>query len=229
MTNPDLLSGIPYFRVLSARDRATVLARFRERRFRKGTALFTEGEPCDGLWVVVEGRVKVFRVSAGGREQVLHVEGPGATLGEVPFFDRAGYVASAAAVASARLLWLPRRDLEALCRRHPEVALAMIATMARRVRAFAGLAGDLALRPVPARLALLLLEQVRSAGRKTARGVEITLPGTREEIAARIGTVRELVSRSLASLAKQGLIAVRGRRCVLLDASGLEAVAGAGR
>jgi CRP/FNR family transcriptional regulator len=229
MTDPDLLSGIPYLRVLSARDRAAVLARFRERRFRKGTALFTEGEPCDGLWVVAEGRVKVFRVSAGGREQVLHVEGPGATLGEVPLFDRAGYVASAAAVAPARLLWLPRRDLEALCRRHPEVALAIIATMARRVRAFAGLAGDLALRPVPARLALLLLEQVRSAGRRTPRGVEITLPSTREEIAARIGTVRELVSRSLASLAKQGLIAVRGRRCVLLDVSGLEAVVGAAR
>lgn len=229
MTDPDLLSGIPYFRVLSARDRATVLARFRERRFRKGTALFTEGEPCDGLWVVAEGRVKVFRVSAGGREQVLHVEGPGATLGEVPLFDGAGYVASAAAVAPARLLWLPRRDLEALCRRHPEVALAIIATMARRVRAFAGLAGDLALRPVPARLALLLLEQARSAGRRTPRGVEITLPGTREEIAARIGTVRELVSRSLASLAKQGLIAVRGRRCVLPDVSGLEAVVGAAR
>ncbi len=229
MTDPDLLSGIPYFRVLSAGDRAAVLARFRERRFRKGATLFTEGEPCDGLWVVAEGRVKVFRVSAGGREQVLHVEGPGATLGEVPLFDRAGYVASAAAVAPTRLLWLPRRDLDALCRRHPEVALAIIATMARRVRAFAGLAGDLALRPVPARLALLLLEHVRSAGRRTPRGVEITLPGTREEIAARIGTVRELVSRSLASLAKQGLIAVRGRRCVLLDVAGLEAVVGAAR
>ena len=229
MTDPDLLSGIPYFRVLATRDRAAVLGRFRERRFRKGGAIFTEGEACDGLWVVAEGRVKVFRVSAAGREQVLHVEGPGATLGEVPLFDRAGYVASASAMTPARLHWLPRQDLDALCRRHPGIALAIIATMAQRVRAFAGLAGDLALRPVPARLALLLLERARSAGRRTSRGVEITLPGTRDEIAGRIGTVRELVSRSLATLARQGLIAVRGWRCVLLDVPGLEAAVGAGR
>jgi CRP/FNR family transcriptional regulator len=92
---------------------------------------------------VAEGRIKIFRTSPHGREQVLHVEGPGATLGEVPLFDRAGYVASATAQTAARLLWLPRRELDALCRLHPEVALAIIATLARRVRAFAGLAGDL--------------------------------------------------------------------------------------
>jgi CRP/FNR family transcriptional regulator len=79
---------------------------------------------------VGEGRVKIFRTGAQGREQVLHVEGPGATLEEVPLFDRAGYVASAAAQTDALLLWLSRREIEALCRRHPEVALAIIATMA---------------------------------------------------------------------------------------------------
>lgn len=92
---------------------------------------------CAGLWIVAEGRVKIFRTSPNGREQVLHVEGPGATLGEVPLFDRAAYVASATAQTAARLLWLPRRELDALCRRHPEVALAIIATLAGRVRAFA--------------------------------------------------------------------------------------------
>lgn len=222
MTDSDLLSNVPYFRVISARDRASVHARFRERRFRKGAAIFTEGERCDGLWVVAEGLIKISRLSPGGREQVLHTEGPGATLGEVPLFDGAGYVASASALTPARLLWLPRRDLEALCRRHPDVALAIIATLAGRIRAFASLAGDLALRPVTDRLALLLLAEGRRGRRSGPSGVEITLPGTREEIAARIGTVRELVSRSLAALARRGLIAVRGRRCVLLDVKRLE-------
>jgi CRP-like cAMP-binding protein len=222
MADPDLLSRIPYFRVIPARDRAEVRARFRERRFRRGAVIFAEGERCDGLWVVAEGRIKISRLSARGREQVLHTEGPGATLGEVPLFDGAGYVASASALTPARLLWLSRRDLEALCRRHPDVALAIIATLAQRIRAFASLAGDLALRPVAERLALLLLAEARRAGRSSPRGVEITLPGTREEIAARIGTVRELVSRSLGAFARRGFIVVRGRRCVRLDVKRLE-------
>lgn len=176
---------------------------------------------------MAEGRVKVFRSSAHGREQVLHVEGPGATLGEVPLFDRAGYVASATAQTAASLLWVPRGELDALCRRHPDVALAIIATMARRVRAFASLAGDLALRSVRVRLGRLLLDEARRTGRLTTAGVEVTLPGTRDEIAARIGTVREPLSRALAALASEGLVAVRGRHLLLRDVKGLEEAAGA--
>jgi CRP/FNR family transcriptional regulator len=157
---------------------------------------------------------------------VLHVQGPGATLGEVPLFDHAGYVASAAAQTEALLLWLSRREIEALCRRQPEVALAIIATMARRIRTFAGLAADLALRSVPVRLGRLLLDEVARAGRKTPEGVEVTLPGTREDVAARIGTVREPLSRALTSLARRGVVTVRGRRVVVRDLGRLEDAAG---
>ena len=147
----------------------------------------------------------------------------------MPLFDRAGYVASATAQTAARLLWIPRREIDALCRRHPEVALAIIATMARRVRAFASLAGDLALQSVRTRLGRLLLDEARRAGRLTPEGVELTLPGTREEIAARIGTVREPLSRALTTLAREGVMAVRGRRLLVRDLKRLEGVAGAAR
>ncbi len=225
---PDPLGRVPYFRVLSARKRGALARRFRSVAFARHESVFVEGEPCDGLWIMVEGRLKVFRTSPRGREQVLHVEGPGATLGEVPLFDRGGYVASAATLSAARLIWVPRRELEDLCREHPEVALAIIATMARRVRTFAGLAGDLALRPVQARLGRLLLEEARRVGRQTPRGLELTLPGTRDEIAARIGTVREPASRALSALARQGLVTVSGRHVLVRDVRGLEEVAGGG-
>lgn len=225
---PDPLGRVPYFRVLSARKRGALARRFRSVAFARHESVFVEGEPCDGLWIVVEGRLKVFRTSPRGREQVLHVEGPGATLGEVPLFDMGGYVASATTLSAARLIWVPRRELEDLCREHPEVALAIIATMARRVRAFAGLAGDLALRPVQARLGRLLLEEARRVGRQTPRGLEVTLPGTRDEIAARIGTVREPASRALSALARQGLVTVSGRHVLVRDVRGLEEVAGEG-
>jgi CRP/FNR family transcriptional regulator, cyclic AMP receptor protein len=223
---PDLLARIPYFRVLPAPQRAALARRLRSVVFAPRQRVFEEGAPCAGLWIVVEGRIKVFRISPEGREQVLHVEGPGATLGEVPLFDRAGYVASATAQTAARLLWLPRRELDALCQRHPDVAVAIIATLARRVRAFAGLAGDLTLRSVRVRLGRLVLDEAGRTGRLTRGGVEVTLPGTRDEIAARVGTVREPLSRALAALAREGLVTVRGRRLLVRDVKGLEDAAG---
>ena len=222
-----MLARVPYFQVLPARPRLALARRLRTIGFAAGQPVFEEGAPCDGLWIVVAGQIKVFRTAAAGREQVLHIEGPGATLGEVPLFDRGGYVASAAALTTARLLWIPQGEIDALCRRHPAVALAIIATLARRVRAFAGLAGDLTLRPVRARLAGFLLDEARRAGRRTPEGVEITLPGTREEIAARIGTVREPLSRALAALRRQGAVTVRGRRLRVLDRKALEDAGGA--
>jgi CRP/FNR family transcriptional regulator len=223
---PDLLACIPYFRVLPAPQRAALARRLRSVGFAPRQRIFEEGARCAGLWIVVEGRIKVFRISPEGREQVLHVEGPGATLGEVPLFDRAGYVASATAQTAARLLWLPRRELDVLCRRHPEVAVAIIATLARRVRAFAGLAGDLTLRSVRVRLGRLVLDEASRTGRLTRDGVEVTLPGTRDEIAARVGTVREPLSRALAALAREGLVTVRGPRLLVRDVKGLEKAAG---
>lgn len=226
MDTPDLLARIPYFRVLPAPQRVALARRLRSVEFAPRQRVFEEGAPCAGLWIVAEGRVKVFRISPQGREQVLHVEGLGATLGEVPLFDRAGYVASATAQTTARLLWLPRRELDALCRRHPAVALAIIATLARRVRAFASLAGDLTLRSVRARLGRLVLDEAGRTGRLTREGVEITLPGTRGEIAASVGTVRETLTRALTALACDGLVAVRGRRLLVRDVKRLEEAVG---
>jgi CRP/FNR family cyclic AMP-dependent transcriptional regulator len=228
VNTPALLARIPYFRVLSAPQRVALAGRLRSVGFAPRQRIFEEGAPCTGLWIVAEGRVKVFRISPQGREQVLHVEGPGATLGEVPLFDRAGYVASATAQTAARLLWLPRRELDALCRRHPAIALAIIGLLARRVRAFASLAGYLTLRSVRARLGRLVLDEAGRAGRLLRDGVEITLPGTRDEIAARVGTVREPLSRALAALAREGLVTVRGRRVVVRDVKGLEDATGGG-
>jgi CRP-like cAMP-binding protein len=217
---------VPYFQVLGARPRAGLARRLRSVAFAPRQRVFEEGAPCEALWIVMEGRIKISCSSAEGREQVLHMEGPGATLGEVPLFDGGGYVASATAQTAARLLRIPRREIDTLCRRHPEVALAIAATMAHRVRAFARLAGDLSFESVQVRLGRLLLDEARRTGRRTPEGVELTLPGTRDEIAARVGTVREPLSRALAALARQGVVTIQGRRLLVPDVKRLEDVAG---
>jgi len=205
------LGRIPYLAPLEPRELADLAADCRVKSVAKGARVYTEGEPATGLWMILAGRVRLVRSSPRGREQVLHAESAGATLAEVPLFDGGGYVATAVADEDARLLYVPRAALLALCRRRPEVALGVIAVLARRVRTFAALIEDLALRDVSARLARFLLEARRD------HGDDVELPGTREAVAARLGTVRELVSRSLSQLQVAGLISVRGRRVRILD------------
>jgi CRP/FNR family transcriptional regulator len=216
----EALASVPYLRALPLAERTALAHACRIRALRRGQTLFEEGAPADGLWLVVSGRVNLIKVSPRGREQVLHSEGPGATLGEVPVFDGGGYVASAIAADNSRVLFVPRQALIELCRRRPEVSIGVIAILARRVRGFAALIEDLALRDVTARLAGWLRDEARRAG-----DVDIVLAATREEIAARLGTVRELVSRSLSVLRACRLIDVRGSRVRIVDAAGLAAAA----
>jgi CRP-like cAMP-binding protein len=216
----DILRRVPDFRSLPAPELRRVVAACRARTLRPGDTLFEEGEPCRGLFIVAEGRVAVRQISLRGREQVFHTEGPGATLGEAPLFDRGGYVASAVALTAARALLLPRPHVIALCQRRPEVALAMLETMAVRVRRFAELVADLVFRPVTERLARHL-EALRAGG----AGPEIRLTLTQAQLAARLGTVRELVARALGQLERSGIIARSRSTIVIRDPRRLAALA----
>jgi len=224
----DLLARAAHFHLLPVAARRRLLARCRERVLEAGDVLFAEGEACRGLHVLVEGRVELRQVSSRGREQVLHSEGPGATLGEAPLFDGGGYVASAVATAATRVLFVPRAEVIALFRSHPAVALSLLETLARRVRRFAELAGSLTLRPVPERLARYLATAAAEQGRQTPRGLTVDLALTQERLAARIGTVRELVARALAQLQKSGVITRDRSRITVRDPARLARLARGG-
>jgi len=187
-------------------------SRCASRTFGLEAAIFEEGEPCRGLFIIAEGAVEVRQVSLRGREQVFHTEGPGATLGEGPLFDRGGYIASAVATKPTRVLFLRRADLLDLCRRHPDVALAILQTLARRLRHFAEMVSDLAFRPIPERLARYLDALPR---RPESAGTEVGLPLTHAQLAARLGTVRELVARAFLQL-EQGGVIIRKRGSVVI-------------
>src|SRR6266849_2577113 len=211
------LRGVAYFRSVPAAELAQIARRCRVLALRKGERAFEVGEPCTGLFVIASGAIELRQTSPRGREQVLHAEGPGATLGEAPLFDGKGFIASAVAVGPTRLVVVPRAEILGLCRRHPSVALAMRESMALRVRRFAKLAEDLALRSVTERLARHL--------EAAADGGVVDLELTREQLASRLGTVRELVSRALTELERRGLIERRRSKIVLRDAERLAALA----
>ena len=216
------LAAVPYLAGLGEADLQALAAEARLVRAAKGAGIFHEGSPCAGLHVIAAGRVRVLKRSAEGREQVLHVERVGA-LGEGPLFDGDPYPASGEALEPVALLFLARETVLAWCRKRPEVAIGIARALARRVRRFAALAEDLALHEVGHRLAGYLMTRAAEAGHAVRGRVEVVLRESNQEIAAQIGTVRELVSRTLAGLQREGLIRISGRRVTIVDVDALRA------
>ncbi len=216
------LAAVPYFAALPAEDLRRLAAAAKVERRQPGEPVFHQEDECRGLHVVAAGRIRIFRLSAAGREQVLHIESEGA-VGEAPLLDGGPYPASARAAGDLVLLFLPRATVVEGCRRRPEVALGMAAALAGRVRRFAGLAESLALHQVSQRLAAYLVGLVEESAAGPPAAGEVVLNDSNHEIAAQIGTVRELVSRLLGELRRQGLIEVEGRQVIIPDLERLRA------
>ena len=197
-----------------------------ERRLARGEILFMAGEEARGLYVIVEGAVRAFRESLDGREQVIHVERAGATIAEVPMFDDGTYPSTAAAEEDSIILFIDKQDVRNLCLSHPNIALAALKLLASRLRRCAELVEALSLHEVDQRLARLLLDEARSRGRRAVKGVVFELALTNQQIAARIGTVREVVSRALSRLQQNELIVINGRVITVLDEEALRSFAG---
>lgn len=215
------LQQIPYLRNMPGAERDALARACEFRRVSRGDCVFSEGDEASGIFLIVSGRIRLVRSSAAGREQVLHEEGPGSTLAEVPVFDGRGYVGSAVAVEDAVVFCVPRGPLLAALDRSPGCALEVIRTLAGRVRKLAGMVEDLSLRPVTERIAAYLLREMTLAG-----GDSCILPLTRDELAAHVGTVREQASRGLSALGRSGIIAVTGRSVRIMDPNRLRALAG---
>ncbi len=216
------LARVQIFSGMTESELAFLSQRAVPRRFTAGDTVFSEGEPCAGLYVVESGHIRIFKRSASGREQVLSVEGPGSSVAELPVFDGGSYPASVNAIDSATLLFVSKQDFQALCLAHPQVALKVLRVVGARLRRLVGIIEELSFTTVRHRLASLLLRLARN-GKRTTEGVEITLPATNQELASQIGTVRELVSRNLSRFQSEGLVKIDGRSVIIHDPKALEA------
>lgn len=194
-------------------------------RLSRDQVLFSGGEPARGLYVVVEGAIRAFRESMEGREQIIHVEGPGATIAEVPVFDDGPYPSTAAAEQDSIVLFIDKIDVRRICLEHPQISLAALKLLAGRLRRTAALVEALSLRGVDERLARFLLAEAKRVGVREGSGTVVELVLTNQQIAARIGSVREVVSRALNRLQQNGLVHLDGRKVIIPDESSLEAYA----
>lgn len=212
-----MFGGLPEDRLRRIAARVTVVSAAKDQ------VLFLAGEPARGMYVVVIGGVRATRATGDGREQVIHVEGPGATFAEVPMFDGGDYPSTVTAEADSVLLFLPREDVRTLCLESPEIALAALKVLAGRLRQTAALVEDLGLRDVDRRLARLIEDLAQERGIRRDGGVAVDLGMTQQQVAARIGSVREVVSRAFSRLQKAGLIETQGSRVRVPDLDKLAA------
>jgi len=187
------------------------------RSFGPSELLFNEGDPCDGMFLLVQGSVKIFKSSSSGRQLTLAVETAPATIAELPLFDGGPYPASVQAVDEVVALFCHKRDFRAVCLQHPQLPLQALAVVGRRLRALVALIESVTFGKVRQRLARTLLELADQAG-----GDSFSLPWTHQDIALNLGTVREVVSRNLNRFQAAGLIQVNRRVVVLADREGLQ-------
>jgi CRP/FNR family transcriptional regulator len=196
-----------------------------EKRLERNEILFLAGEEAKGLYVIAEGSVRAFRAGLDGREQVIHVERAVTTIAEVPVFDSGDYPSTVAAEEASTVYFLDKKEVFALCNRHPQIALAATRLLAKRLRNCAELVESLSLREVGQRLARLLLEEAKIKGAPTIQGVRFRQKLTHNQLAARIGTVREVVTRVLYRLQNQGLVIVEGKDVIVPKLDALAAYA----
>lgn len=214
----EVLKGTALFSALSDTEVESLATRTLIRSYASGELLFSEGAPCVGFYIVFKGRVRIFKVSPSGREQVLAVEGPGSSIAELPVFDGGPYPASGVAVEPSELLFIARQDFRALCMEYPEIALKVLEVAGARLRRLVGIIEELSFTTVRHRLISWILRQA-----KNEAGLSFTLQASHQELAAQIGTVRELVSRNLARLQAQEFIGINGHEVRILNMEGLEA------
>jgi CRP-like cAMP-binding protein len=188
----------------------------------KGDYLFHEGDPARGFYVVQRGAVNVHRVSAVGKEQVIHIFRAGESFAEVTLATDAGYPADARAIEPTQVLLVQKDGILALLKRQPELALRMLGSMSSHLRVLVGQLEDLTLKDVETRLANWLVK--RCPNPQSDQPVRIELAITKRMLAAELGTVSETFSRTLAKFREQKLLTVKGKIITVLSPAKLNAL-----
>ncbi|MFP4049319.1 MAG: Crp/Fnr family transcriptional regulator [Desulfovermiculus sp.] len=210
-----LFQGLPEKQIRELKDISL------EMKFEKNQTIFSQGDPGKGFYVVIQGRVKVYKLSLDGREQILHVFGPGEPIGEVPVFAGDTFPAHALALELSRLLFFPRERLRTLFEGDPSLALNMLAVLAGRLREFTRLVEDLSLKELPSRLASYLVQLQDAQGGKEHVNLEVS-KGTLAKV---LGTSQETLSRVLKKMSEASIIEVDKRQITILRDGDLEDLA----
>jgi CRP/FNR family transcriptional regulator len=217
----NLISAIPLFGGLPTEQLDAIRCIAVEKRYNKGQTIFSEGDKTTGFFVIIEGRVKIYKVSSEGKEQILHIFEAGQSFGEVTVFTGQQMPANAQALAKTHLLLFARNAFVDLVSSNSSLALNLLGIMSKKLRQFAAQIENLSLKEIPARLASYLIYLSEEQGTDDA----VTLNVSKGQLASLLGTIPETLSRIFAKLSGQNLIRVEGPKIILMDRDGIENLA----
>jgi len=225
MSIAETLKHVSLFAYLNEPAREAAAALATARRAPAGQVLFREGDAADGFYVVLEGKVKVYQLAPDGRQQILHVFGPGEALAEAAMFAGETFPAWAETLEASRLAFFPRDRIMAGLAEQPALAMGMIASLATVCRQLTALVGQVTLNDAAGRLARYLTDLARKKGVALEKGESVRLDLPKGELARMLSVAPETLSRALARLAGQDLVAVAGRVITFRNPEGLEGLA----
>lgn len=217
MTLPETLKNIQLFNGLPDQQLTELTAIITAQNFKKGANIFAEGDEGVGFYILVSGQVKIYKLSVDGKEQILHIFGPGEPFAEAAIFTGRSFPAYADAMLDSRVFFLPRKAFVDLIKANPSLAMNMLGALSMRLKKFAGMIEALSLKEVPGRLAthLLLLSDQQGSS-------HFPLNISKTLLASLLGTIPETLSRIFTKLNSQGYIKADGRQIMILDRQGLE-------
>jgi len=220
MQSSEILKRIPLFNGLTEQQLLDLAEIIAERSFKKGENIFAEGDEGVGFYILAEGQVKIYKLSVEGKEQILHIFGPGEPFAEAAVFTGRSFPAYADAMQNSRAFFIPRQAFVDLIKSNPSLAMNMLGALSMRLKKFAGMIEALSLKEVPGRLAshLLLLSDQEGVN-------EFPLNISKSQLASLLGTIPETLSRIFNKLNGNGYIESNGPRIKIIDREGLEALA----
>jgi CRP/FNR family transcriptional regulator len=221
----DLLKRCPLFAGLNEEDLKKIRAVALLKRVRKKEVIFSEGEEAKGFYVTLSGKVKIYKISPEGKEQILHVISAPDSFAEASLFLEGIYPAFAEALSDSQLLFIPQKDFVHLIEKNPKLSLNMIASLSHFLRRFASLIEELSLREVSSRIAKYLIDLSIKAKKEEKSFNEVELDLSKTQLASKLGTISETLSRTFAKMRAQRIIDVKKNRILILDRNALEELA----
>ena len=221
----DLLKKCPLFAGLGEKDLQKIKVLSSPRHFRKKEVLFSDGEEAKGFYVILSGKVKLYKISPAGKEQILHVVSAPDAFAEAALFLEGTYPAFAEALSDSHILFFPKRDFIQLIEKNPQLSINMIVSLSQYLKRFASLIEELSLKEVSSRIAKYLLDLSLKSSKEGKNSKEIELDLSKIQLASKLGTISETLSRTFAKMKARGMIDVKRNKILILNRQLLEELA----
>ena len=221
----DLLRRCPLFAGLKEKDLKRIRAIASLKKVGKKEILFSDGEEARGFYVILSGKIKLYKVSAEGKEQILHIVSAPDAFAEAALFLEGSYPAFAEALTDCQLLFFPKRDFIRLIEKNPQLSINMIVTLSHYLKRFASLIEELSLKEVSSRVAKYLIDLQMKSTKEGKSPKEVELDLSKTQLALKLGTISETLSRTLAKMRAKGIIDVKRNKILILNRETLEELA----